>query len=568
MKTALAILTALAITASFVANSAFATVQNAYYEDSPPASLQISSSTAPYGFMTHSFAGPSSDDTFDSRSSARWGSSITSKSYLINMAGSQPAAGFTQSDLRAQIVNAGNNWYSTLSSSSSVLQFTDGGSTANKPSAFATTCGTGTDNWNGVVEIGFCNTPGFAGQVKINSVMSNGNTVTISEADMLFDSGRTWRPTGTGSGPSVMFNTALHEFGHFHFLGDLYAQHTGLSCPGEGSPLPIMCTTDSASLQWGDKDGIRWLYPKVNSFALSPSGAVSGTDSAVAQIDSSSNSNPDLLYVWGDYNSATGQTAIKAKVIWDLSSTSGSGTTGTTVTLTTINGQALDVGATLYDVGSISTQRDLIVTYTASISGGQRFAYYTVFWDLTRSLNSFTFGSTSGPYSILNSADDQGTDAVVFDMNGDGVRDLVLMDTYNLSGSLKLYYYYGTLSTSGTVSSWTTGSSSGVHGVNTEDSVGISIPYPSSRIATVSYRSDLGGYMREHLFHFSTAGAIDADIKYKFAPLKTTGTPTGIGGGDAFNLGEQPYNEQFFSWADTSTGYYTVEWDSRLNSHG
>jgi hypothetical protein len=181
---------------------------------------------------------------------------------------------------------------------------------------------------------------------------------------------------------------------------------------------------------------------------------------------------------------------------------------------------------------------------------GTNTANYLVFWDITRSGNSFTFTGPAGPYSVTGSAGDKGTDVAVFDMNGDGTRDLVVMNSAGSTGSKNLRYYYGTLSTSGTVSSWTTGSSSGTYLINTDHNVGFSITYPSSKIATVAYRDD-SGRMRQHYFHFANSGAIDAEIRYNFGPLKTVGTMTGLGAGDAINLGEQSYNEQFFSWADS-----------------
>jgi hypothetical protein len=510
--------------------------------------------------MTHAF-GTLSDTTFDSQSAKKW--SLTSKSYVVNMAGSVPSAGHTQSELRTQIVNAISSWYSTLSPSSAVIQFTDGGSTANKPSLWATECGTGTGASNGISEIGFC-TWGTApsAAVKTDFLDVSGTVKTITEVDTILNSAITWNPTGTDS----IYNIMLHETGHWHALGDMYLQLNSFSCPGEGSPPPQMCDANTGSLRWGDKDGVRWLYPKINSFSLAASGTITGADSAVSCCLDTANSTPDMIFVWGDYSSGTGQTTIKAKAIWDLSSTSGAGTVGTTVTLATVSGQVKDIGATLYDVDGITGKSDLLVSWSKP-SGTSSVVEYKVFWDVTKAVSgtTFTYGTPSAVQTVTPSGGDKGTDLAVFDMNGDGTRDLVAVDSFDNAG-LKIYIYYGTLSSTGTVSSWTTSSSSGAHAINTNDDLGVSIPLPTSRIFTVDYRDDSGN-MKQHYFHFSTAGAIDANLKYNNAPLKSVSTATGIGAGDTISIGEQASREQFFSWTDTSTGYYTVEWDSRLNSH-
>ncbi|MEP0824719.1 MAG: hypothetical protein HRF40_04470 [Nitrososphaera sp.] len=552
------ILIGMAILASIITPPAMASVLCCYYETSAPSSLQISSGTAPHGYMTNGVAsGASTDTTFDARSATKW--NLATASYKINMADSIPASGYSQADLRAKIVEAEDNWYSTLSSTTApLIEFTDGGSTTAKPSLFGDLCSGGSSTSNNINEIGFCDFPGAdsGGMVKLKLAQSSGVVTIQNEADMVFDSATTWAPTGSNE----MYNVALHEFGHWYGLGDLYALK-GLSCSGETTPRPEMCDANTGSLQWGDKDGIRWLYPKVNSFSLAASGTITGSDSAMALIGGAS--SPDMIFVWGDYSSTTGQTTIKAKGIWDISSSTGAGTTGTTVNLYTVTGQVLDVGATLFIVDSGDTIYDLIVSYTVGTSGSS----YLVFWDLAKSSNSFTYTGPAGPYSVTGSSGDKGTDLVVYDLTNDGNRDLVVVGSD--SSPLKVWYYYGTLSTSGTVSSWTTGSSSGTIGINTEDAIGLQKPnVGDGKIYTVAYRSD-SGYMRQHLLHITTAGAIDASITSKYAPPKSTGgSVTGIGAGDVWSLGEvAAHPEEFFSWTDTNTGYYTIEWDTRLNSH-
>lgn len=525
-----------------------------HYEPNPPSSLLVS---PPYGFVTHQ-PPDTSDTTIDSRSALRWPTSTTSVTYYTNMNGATLAPGFTVSQARQKIIDAGNTWYNTLSSSSSIFSLNWGGDQGADASLLRTQCGTGTSTTDGLNLVAFCSGIGSnaAAQLSPSFSSSGGITTSVTEVDMVFKSGVTWA-NDWNSGNQNITNTAMHEFGHWHGLGDLYKVYG--FCGPSNEPNQIMCGSP-LNLGWGDKDGIRWLYPKTQgSFALSPSGTITGADSGVTLIDG--NQSPDMIFVWGDYSSSTGQTTIKAKGIWDISATTGSGTVGTTVTLYTVTGQVYDVGATIYNSVNSGTTPDLIVTYTTSATS------YLVFWDLGRSSSTLTWTSRSGPYSVGGSGGDKGTDVVVFDMNGDGTRDLLVMDSYNPGTGYKFWYYYGTLSTSGTVASWTTGSSSNTISLVGED-IGGSIPYVSNRIGVVSDK-DARGWVTERLLHFTTSGSIDASItSNKVAPLKPIGTVNGVGAGDAFNLGEQSYNEQFFSWVDTNTGYYIIDWDSRLNSHG
>lgn len=37
--------------------------------------------------------------------------------------------------------------------------------------------------------------------------------------------------------------------------------------------------------------------------------------------------------------------------------------------------------------------------------------------------------------------------------------------------------------------------------------------------------------------------------------------------GDAIAVGTQSYSEQVFSWTSSGSGFWMLEWNSRLNSH-
>jgi hypothetical protein len=524
----------------------------AYYKDNPPTAAVVS---PPYGYFTHQPANTSPEDSdrkFDSLAALRWGT--TSVNYVINSAGCCSAPGsIPEATARQRVQDAENNWFSTLSASSALPSLNYQSSPTGNVASLFTECG-GTGGGNSVNEIDFCPI-GPAGLVKHSIARTQGLIVTTTESDMALADNEVW---DTNS----IYTTALHEFGHTYGLGDMEYSYV---CATYETTRPVMCGNFVSTLTWGDKDGIRWLYPKLTSFALSPSGTISGADSAMDNIDTSTVN--DILFVWGDYSSGTGQTTIKAKVVWDISTSTGiGGTVGTTVTLLTVSGQTSDIGAALDDIAGLTTKRDLVITW--GFQTGSSNVNYKTFRDITRSSNSFTWpGGETGTLTFTGVSGHRGNDVTLFNMNGAGAKEMVIATSFNPGTGLKLYYHYGILGSDGSASFWTAGGSSGTIGLVNED-VGISVPFHSSRIATVNNQDSLGK-MREHVLHFTTSSSIDASITSKHAlGRQPTGIATGLGAGDAVNFGEQSsYSEQIFCWTDSSNAYYMVDWDSRLNSH-
>lgn len=548
-----------------VVASGYAVIQPQYWDDltDNPNLVNVAVSP-PYGYFTHRQLGlTDADEKFDSRAALRWATSIVNRDYFVNAVGG--SGGLSETIIIQKLQEADNLWHSQISASSGAPSFTyKSFMIPEDASLLGSICGNAPVA-NGVNEIDIC--PGInSGGGTVHSVTRlSGQVVTTTEVDMGFSQNYQW------DSDIDFYNVALHEFGHFYGLADMYSEISGggYDCLGGESPHPIMCPDVGLihleSPQWGDRDGVRWLYPKLvsgqNSFSLS--GTVSGSDSGVAQIDS--NSLKDLMFVWGDYNSGTGQTTIRAKAIWDINSSTGlGGTVGSSVALTTIAGQTKDVGATLGDITGDTSKRDLVITF---VDGVSTFVKYMTLKDITKSGNSFTFGTPVSDF-VDPTSGDKGTDVIVFDMIPGGAKEMVVIDSFDSNG-LKLFYYYAALLSDGSVApgSWTQGSSSGTIPLSTED-IGAQVPYPSNRIVTVVDQAPNGGRVKEDLIHFGTGGGILGKITSKNAlGRQPVGVVTGLGAGDAINLGEQSYPEQFFSWSDATTGYYFVEWDSRLNSH-
>lgn len=94
--------------------------------------------------------------------------------------------------------------------------------------------------------------------------------------------------------------------------------------------------------------------------------------------------------------------------------------------------------------------------------------------------------------------------------------------------------------------------------------------YPND-IFTLNFRDD-NNYVKQNVIHFSSSGAISSSDRliYKYAPLKDIGTTGGgkAGGGDMVNIGQKSYKDARYSWVEGTNANYTIDWDSRLNSHG
>jgi hypothetical protein len=72
-----------------------------------------------------------------------------------------------------------------------------------------------------------------------------------------------------------------------------------------------------------------------------------------------------------------------------------------------------------------------------------------------------------------------------------------------------------------------------------------------------------GQHIGYHAIDFTGTVQIDENLQNKYAPVYEF-TPSigleGVGSAGGYNLGEEPYNEMFFTWVDGTTGYCIIEW--------
>jgi hypothetical protein len=157
---------------------------------------------------------------------------------------------------------------------------------------------------------------------------------------------------------------------------------------------------------------------------------------------------------------------------------------------------------------------------------------------------------------------------VITDVNNNGAKDMVLVDSRDFPDQYYIYFRYGAISTSGTVSSWSSGTGNGIIPLRDRD-IGATLVDDVKKVMAVNFK--YGQHVRYNAMDVTSTLGVQENLQdkhgplYEFAPITTL---EGIGAAGGYNLGEESYNEMFFTWVDGTTGYYIIEWDSRINSHG
>ncbi|MGH9879774.1 MAG: hypothetical protein ACRD5H_19270, partial [Nitrososphaerales archaeon] len=173
---------------------------------------------------------------------------------------------------------------------------------------------------------------------------------------------------------------------------------------------------------------------------------------------------------------------------------------------------------------------------------------------------------------ITAAANSQGIDAVVWDYNGNGVKDIIVVTIKeDALGDERMYYYYATVSSTFGVGSWTSGADGGDY-IVTSNGIGATMYDKSKRLLALNYQRGLDARMS--LFHFASGSGLST-IDYfqeKWGPLHefvTSGTES-AGAAEAYNIAGvqgQNYPEMIYAFEDDDNMLWLVEWDSRLNSH-
>jgi len=376
----------------------------------------------------------------------------------------------------------------------------------------------------------------------------------LLEADIVFNDAFRFAVNGSDID---LFTIALHEFGHFGpGLGDVYSVSTHSE---DQIQVMYRYTGIKRELRWGDIAGLRWHYPRVyGGYELYPIYTVVGGDVAARDLDG--DGRVDLVFVWGEYNSAEDRTSIWARVAWDLNSSSGvPSQVYNFQSICRVSGRVRDVGAAFGDVDRNGVA-DLVVTFSNATG-----TYYIVLFDVTATTDhSWSWRARSEVYYVPGSVGDYGTDVVLADLNNNGILDLIVTDSFYSTtvGDYYLWYYIGwDLAINGDASSWT---SSGASTMVLTEYVGSAPIQPSNRVYAVG-SSRVDNYIVYYVVRFDTTGVINANMT-RHGPLYRIPAAQGFGM-DSINIGNYQYPDLVLLWNDGTYSYNMIEWESRVDSH-
>ncbi len=254
---------------------------------------------------------------------------------------------------------------------------------------------------------------------------------------------------------------ALHEAGHWLHLG-----HTEASADNSQNSVMFRSLDPSEevrALNWGDRSGIRYLYPnKYEGGSISDETA--GGDVAVAQLDADAGSRPDAIF--GYVTEAPGSNRIQYKVGWNIDANGRAPTwTGPKAA---INAPA--VGDLTSGLGMAFGQfdndgrPDLVTMWVDAVPNGDNEIYYKVGWNLNGNGDPTTWsggagipwGGTLNPTQSFGPGHEtQGIDVCVTNLNSNSRPDLVVMWMDNPSGENNLRYAVGfDVGTDGWTTNW------------------------------------------------------------------------------------------------------------------
>jgi hypothetical protein len=427
-----------------------------------------------------------------------------------------------------------------------------------------------------------------------------------------------WTTAGAEVGKYDLWNVATHEVGHFAGMGHVGDPKSAcIGCIGSTAvSIQTMywegTTNDITrrSLDWGDKSGIRYLYPRrfvaVDSTATGTNTGVGsvtgGADAAFGRINSATG-QPDLLVGWIKGGGTGVQNTIYYRIGWDFSSSSGSASSWSSIRTavdSTATGDRAGVGTASDGLGiALATidgdsVPDLLVAWVDAPSGANKI-YYRIGWDL----------STTGIPASWSPIRTAGGGASIGDRTGDiGVcvrdiksstptkQEMVVAWTDGLDGANKVRYVigYDMNLTSGVPASWSARQemAGGSYWVGSEtDGTGLAcsdfdtggldyllswidgrsgnnqIVYrvgrniPSTGIAsswTPTPGGDVGSTKRGPGLSYETMGSESQGLGLAFGD---------IDGSESDDVA--------FVWVDDASGentiYYWVEWNGKYNSH-
>lgn len=288
----------------------------------------------------------------------------------------------------------------------------------------------------------------------------------ISEVDIVFNDNYTWSATGE-EGKYDVQSVATHEAGHWLFLEDLYSSTNseqtmyGYVDPGE---------LKKRTLEWGDRAGVRYLYPERYQPDSGIGWSTQGGDTALADVNGEN--GPDIVAAWVD--NPPFENSIKYRIGWDMSSSTGkaSSWSSTKTVPEGIGWETQGLGLSITNLDDVPND-DMILAW-ADNPDGENTIYYQIGWNLNSSGDPADWESRKPVPIEAVGNETQGVAIGFAYIDDDSVKDMMVV--WVCADDDQMYYKIGwDVNTSGDPSNWgDKRSKPGWIGANT-DAVGVVI---------------------------------------------------------------------------------------------
>lgn len=287
---------------------------------------------------------------------------------------------------------------------------------------------------------------GPTGWLAVTVGVFDGN-LRLLEVDTLFNDNHTWSTSDIGEDDAYdIQSVATHEAGHWLALEDLYS-----SINSEQTMFGIADYGElkKRTLNWGDKAGVRFLYPETYKPDSGLGWYTQGGDTALANINGVN--GPDIVAAWVD--APGGENSIKYSIGWDMSSSSGKASswssTNTMPGWVGTETQGLGLSITNLDA---SPSYDMILAWVDN-PGGENTIYYKIGWNLNSNGDPSSWSNLKTvPIGTVGS-NTQGVATGFAYIDDDNVKDMMIV--WVCAEDDEMYYKIGwDINTSGDASTW------------------------------------------------------------------------------------------------------------------
>ncbi len=288
---------------------------------------------------------------------------------------SEPASVLGQ--VQTNLNTAFNAWETDAAS---YLDYTYGGATTR--TAPDATDGQFVIAWRGADYFG----AGSATIARVITTPSATDSQRIVHADEMWNTQKVFSTTGSATANDVL-NVATHEAGHWIRLLDLNLNADSEMTMYGSAPLG---ETKKRSLEWGDRSGLRYVYPSTHSAASGIGDSTAGADLALSNFDGAG--QRDLIYAWVD--DPSGGNTIYYRLLSNLDAATGQAGT-VSATKTAFSGVGASTSGLALAVGSIdaTASPDLVVAWVDN-PAGENTIYFKVGWNVNNLGNAASWSAT------------------------------------------------------------------------------------------------------------------------------------------------------------------------------